>query len=312
MKHKPPLSAIPIKRQQLIHCLKDYEKNEVIHDSLIPYYDQHGKWRGDTLLWREDAIKKLIASMQKSHLPEPRRTMKSRMGPILLTSWVASAEESVMVKYVEIRGSLIAYNSQPIVAASLRYIAGDFSASTSNRIDFPNLVRVEGNCEAAASFRLHAPRLRSVGGRLKLSGELPPRLESVGRSLSTFWLFEFVAPNLKHVGGTLIPHKAETVHAPLLETIGGGFLVSDRTEKIEVPMLSSIGDDFLATHTTDIRAYRLRAIGGDMDTRSAKEFYHPAIRVGGDWTCDPDAIHHWVIREKARQALRYHCDLLEL
>jgi hypothetical protein len=309
---KTQQSAHQMKRHQLIQYIRQFATTGIIHDAIIPFFDQNGRWRGDTVSWKEQAPTALQSLIKNAHLPESRRSTISRMGPVLMTSWVAEEQEAVTVKYAEIRGSFIAYSRKPVSALGLRYIGGHLSTTTDMRIDVPNLVHVGGNCEVSSSFKLVAPRMRTVGGRLKVSGDLPPRLESVGGSLSTFWLFDFHAPHLKHVGGTLIPHKAETVDVPVLETIGGGFLACETTKRINAPKLCAIGDDFLASHTSDIRAHRLRDVGGDMDTYSAKQFYHPAIRVGGSWTCDPVAVHDWVIREKARQAMRHHGDLPEL
>lgn len=226
------------------------------------------------------------------------------MGPVLLTSWYTASDVEVRLEYAEIRGSLIACGDKPVLAAALRYIGGHCSTTNTRRIDMPNLVHVGGNLEAASSFRLQAPRLRTVGGRLKITGTIPPLLESVGRSLSTFWGFDFCAPKLKHVGGILIPHKAELVDVPVLEAIGGGLLLANTNRRINAPMLRSIGGDFLASSTTNLRAPKLRTIAGDMDTRAAKHYYHPDIRVGGQWTICPGAVDDWLIREAARQAIR--------
>ncbi len=195
---------------------------------------------------------------------------------------------------------------------ALRLIGGHFDGRTEHRIDLPNLVYVGGNFETPEAFSLHAPRLRIVRGRLKVAGTVPPKLESVGGSLSTFGCFEFKAPRLEFVGGALIPHKAKSVDAPFLEAVGGGFLLGDTTKRIRTPKLQAVGDDFYAGSAELIYAYRLRTVGGDLDTRSDPRYYHPAIRVTGEWYCNSDAIHYWIARTKALDALRGRGDDLEL
>jgi hypothetical protein len=299
-------------QNEVIRHIKAYAQTGIICDELIPFYDQTGKWRGDSILWQRSPPESLLASIRMSHLPEARRVTKDRGGSILLTSWYVRNIQDTRIHYAEIRGSLVAHRDRQLQAIALRSIGGNFCGPTKHRIYLPNLLHVGGNFEAAEGFPLHAPRLRTVGGRLKVSSSIPPMLQSVGGSLSAFWAFQFQAPKLRHVGGALIPHKAEFVDAPMLETIGGGFLVGDTTKRINTPMLRSIGDDFLAQSVEFIRAHRLRSVGGDMDTRSDPRYYHPAIRVTGDWFCNPNAIHYWVLRVKALEALRGKGGNLEL
>lgn len=301
-----------MKQREIVRHIKAYAQTGIIHDALIPYYDQHGKWQGDSILCHQPASESLLAIIRKSHLPESKRATRSRGGPILLTSWCVRNKQESRLHYAEIRGSLIAHRSWSLQAIALRSIGGHFHGPTNHRICLPNLIHVGGNFEAAEGFSLYAPRLRTVGGRLKVAGSIPPMLESVSGSLSAFWCFQFEALKLKHVGGALIPHKAESVDAPVLESIGGGFLLGETAKRIKTPMLQSIGDDFYAGSVEFIRAHRLRSVGGDMDTRSDPKFYHPALRVTGDWVCNPDAIHYWVLRAQALDALRGRRDNLEL
>jgi hypothetical protein len=135
-------------------------------------------------------------------------------------------------------------------------------------------------------------------------GHIPPRIEIVGGRLGAYWVFALQADRLRHVGGALVAPKAETAVLPLLESIGGGFLLHNRARKVRAPSLRSVGGDFLAETVTEMRVPRLRVVGGDMDTRSAQGYYHPAVRVAGEWTICPGAVEDWTRRETARQALR--------
>lgn len=299
-----------MKQGEIIQHIRNFSNSGVIPDELIPFYDQHGKWKGDRIRWRTPIPKSLLTSIRRSYLSESRRYGRSRGGAILLTSWYVRSEDESRIPFAEIRGSLIAHASWPLQALTLRLIGGHFLGHTKHRIDLPNLVRVGGCFESPDAFCLHAPRLRTAGGWLKVAGAVPPKLQKVRGSLSTFWCFDFKAPRLLSVGGALIPHKAKSVDAPLLEYIGGGFLLGDTTKQINTPKLLTVGDDFYAGSAELIWAHRLRKVGGDLDTRSDPQFYHPAIRVTGEWFCNSAAIHYWVARTKALEALKGRdCDL---
>lgn len=299
-----------MRQKEIIQHIQNFSHTGIISDELLPYYDQHGKWRGDKIRWWRPIPESLLTLIQRSHLPEARRFHRVRDRTILHTSWNVCSEKDSRIHFAAIRGSLIAHPSWPLQAMSLRFVGGHFLGHTKHRIEIPNLVRVGGSFETPDAFCLHAPRLRSVGGWLKVAGTVPTKLQSVGGSLSTFACFEFKAPMLLFVGGALIPHKARSVDAPLLENIGGGILLSDTTKRINVPHLQTVGDDFYADSAELIWAHRLRKVGGDLDTRSDPKFYHPAIRVTGEWFCNSAAIHYWVARTKALEALKGRdCDL---
>ena len=133
---------------------------------------------------------------------------------------------------------------------------------------------------------------------------VPPRIESVGGRFGIYWVDNLSVPKLRQVGGALVCTKAEAVEAPLLETIRGGFLLGSEARKLHAPCLRSVGGDFLAAAVTDLRLPRLRSVGGDLDTRSATGYYHPDLRVEGEWTICPGALENWFLRDAARKAMR--------
>ncbi len=281
-----------------------YETTGIIPDELIPFYDQNGKWRGDSISWVSTAPKAALKAIRESHLPESRRTATSRSGPILLTALFWRSKQPLTICYAEIKGSLIVSTSVKIHAANLRRVGGHVIIRSSHKIYLPNLRTIGGKFECAKGFLLNAPRLREVGEACRLIGVVPPKLERVGGTMTSYWAFNWEAPCLKTVAGALLFHRAETVIAPMLEGVMGNLVVDSLTRKLTMPRLKYIGGDFLADNVTDLRAPLLRSIGGDMDTGSAVGFYHPDIRVGKSWKIHPTALNDWVIRQTARQALR--------
>ena len=209
-----------------------------------------------------------------------------------------------MIKYSSIEGSIMVDGHAIISAANLRHIGGNFVSKTSERIYVPNLMTVGGHIHLMHSFLLKAPRLRHVGGNVMLAGYVPPSLETVGGRLGVSWSLSLHAPKLKHVGGYFIPHKCTELIVPSLETVGYGLLVTHAATRIDAPKLHSVGGDFLAGMVSEIRAQLLRSVRGDLDTRSATDFYHSDIRVGGEWTYSPMAAENWLRRQRARIAMR--------
>lgn len=291
-------------QKEVLNHVTNYTKTGVIHDALIRFFDQNGKWRGDTIRWRCANAKGLQAALKSCMLPPSRRVRRDRSGTVLRTSFYWTGPECVRMNYSGIEGSFICVSKVPIYAANLRHVGGHFATSTNHRIYLPYLASVGRNFDASKSFFLNAPRLRQVGGRAIFAAQVPPSLETVGGKLGAIWAYTFEAPKLKHVGGTMVLTKTEVLQVPVLETVGGGILLGPLAKKIDAPKLRSVGGDFLAGLVTHIRASRLRSVGGDLVTWRASDFYHPAIRVGGRWTIHPNAMENWIRREMVRQAIR--------
>jgi hypothetical protein len=293
-----------MQQHEILKHIQHYVSKGIIHDALIPFFDQDGKWRGDEIKWQPSDLARESVRMRESFLPSSRRTRTTRSGTVLRTTFYRQGNESVMIKYYSIEGSLIVNGNAVIHAANLHHLGGHLITQSNARIYIPNLVSVRGNFEAMKGFLLKAPRLREVGGDMMVTGYVPPKLESVGGRLGVYWVFELNFTRLQLVGGSLMAPKAEVIIAPLLETIGGSFLANNSTRKVHTPKLRSIGGDFLIGSVTDLRAWLLRTIGGDMDTRCAKGYYHPAIRVGGQWTICPGSVEDWLMRAKVREVIR--------
>jgi len=151
--------------------------------------------------------------------------------------------------------------------------------------------------------------LRRVGGNVLISGNVLPKLETVGGRYGIRWAFFFHSPKLTHVGGGLVPHKATDIIAPELETVGGDLLTTHPAKKIHAPKLKSVGGSFQAGSVVELHVPLLRSVGGNMDTQSVEGFYTSYIHVGGEWIAYPGALEDWQRRYAARMAMR--CEVIE-
>lgn len=289
---------------ELHHHIQQYSKTRKIDDALLPCFDQNGRWQGESACKADPALYSALKKLNKAVLPVSRRTIRSRFGTVLRTSLHWSGDNPLTLTYCAIEGSLTVIGNASVHAANLRHIGGSFFGHTGHRIYLPQLTTVAGSFEVGKGFLLTANRLRDVGGDLVVVGRIPPRIRSVGGRLGAYWVFDLRADQLLRIGGALVAPKAEVVVVPKLESIGGGLLLGHRARRLHAPLLRSVGGDLLAASVTDMRAPRLRDIGGDMDTRAALGYYHPHVRVGGDWTICPTALADWTRREAARRAIR--------
>lgn len=285
------------KTKRILEHIKKYLATGKISDSLVPYYNQHGNWIGTPGLLLCAKRHAPFDRITSSYLPLSRRTYRDRSGTILRTSYVSIGDDSVLIKYSGINGSLVVQGNSKIHAPSLRHIGGGVIISTNQRVYLPNLKTV-GRCfEVLQTFGLHVPRLIHVGGMARILGCIPPRLTTVGKSLAVHWCISAESESLRLVGGSLTLDNAEAVNLAELEFIGGSFIVSHFASVINTPKLQGIGGDFLAKSVPDLRTPALRLVGGNMDTSSAKLFYRPRIKVCGTWIKCPGDLEYWKRRE---------------
>lgn len=293
-----------INKQALISHIEDYVATGHIHDELIPFYDQHGKWCGAPIIWPYTKSIPHLQIIKASYLPPSRRMLKDMHGARLRTSFIWRGDKDVRMKYSEISGSLIVEGNANIHASCLRHVGGNLISSTNKNVYLPNLNTVGSHFQIMKTFGVKVPRLRHVGGRAQMLGYFPPRLETVGKSLGVYWCFKAESSCLRRVGDYLVLTKAEAIRLPVLESIGGSFLLTILVKSIDVPKLESIGGDFMAPCAEHIRARALQSISGSVDTSSAKRFYNPSIRVGGEWITYPGDVEDWHLRDLARKAMK--------
>lgn len=297
-------SHITMNQHQILKHIRHHASTGVIAEELLPFFDQNGKWRGDSINWMIPVEDSVTRRIEKSVVPASRRSFKTRIGTVLKTSFYWQRDAAPTITYCAINGSLVVTGNAPIRAPSLRDIGGNLISPTAQIINLPCLTTVGGQVDLPTSFHLNAPRLRYVGRSMMIAGMQPPMLETVGGGLSAYWVFSFKASMLRHIGGCLVLPKAEKVQVPVLETVGGGILLTHLGQKFHAQKLQSVGGDFMAGSVIEIHTPRLRSVGGDLDTRCAKGFYHPRVQVGGEWTVFPGAIREWEIRGATLKAIR--------
>ena len=290
-------------QKDILNLIHSYHETGLIHDGLIPFYDQFGRWRGDTINWRFSESKSALEAIGTSRLPESRITLASDRGPVLQTSFYGQNSTPITLVYSEVKGSVVATKDVMVYAPLLRKVSGHFIIRTNRRIYVPSLEVVAGNFDVMRGSLLHAQRLSTVGGSMMIGDDLPPCLETVGGRLAVYRVHNFEACKLRHVGRSLSVPKAKALNAPVLETVGCSLLVGT-AETLHVPVLRSIEGDFIAPSAIGIRARSLESVGGDMDTSSAKGYYHPSIAVAGEWTTYPGAIEAWHAAQRAKKILR--------
>jgi hypothetical protein len=291
-------------KKEILSLIEHYATTGNIGQPLVRYYNQHGRWQGNTLPWQLKMPKHLELLMEKSRLPADRRVSYGPNGEILHTSYTSRSKVAVRIPYIKIHGSLTIDTDVPISAPHLQHVACHLVSSSSAQIDLPNLESIDGDCILIHSDDLNAPSLKKVGGNLLISGNLPPALITVEGRLGLYGTQPYNAPNLKIIGESFIVLRAKNHITPFLKNIGGDFLFGGFTSKINAPRLTNIGGDFLAFNAKDIEMFGLRNVGGNINTSKANHYYHPDIKLGGTWTIAPDALENWVRRKRALEWLR--------
>jgi hypothetical protein len=280
-----------------------FERTGHIDDSLIPYFDQHGKWLGAKRQWRRDTYDKARARMAGAMLPEWRRTRRGRMGTQLLTSFRWNESTPVMIPHVEVGGSVVLQGDAPVRAPSLWRIGGNLDTRTKLAVQMPYLRTVGGSLDSLRTLCVAAPRLREVGGDCRMNGCDFPSLAEVGGSLYIRWAFVVSAPNLTRIGGSLRLHKSTCVDMPLLRTVGRHFLADALVEQVCVPSLLDVGGNLLVPSAERIVAWKLRSVGGLINSIRARGFYRDGITFG-DWWMYPGDREHWEARKRVREVIR--------
>lgn len=293
-------------KELLKHILQCVDTG-IIPDVLLPFYDQTGVWRGDSITWRIPTPKQKVHAMRSIRLPRGRRITSGKTGEVLLTSYWASTDHSATLPYSEIQGSLVIAEDSELEAPYLHMVGGHFEICSDRTVHVPNLETVGGDFEAMQGNSVYAPYLRKVQGGMMVRGQIPPNIKTVGRRLTIYSVDEVEMRQLSHVGGYVSAYDTTSFSAPLLTHVGGHLLLHE-ARYVNLPSLESVGCDFLTPAATILRARSLRRVGGDYDTRSALGYYHPAIRVGGDWTLCAGALDAWVLSEEAKDRLRHRHD----
>ena len=118
--------------------IKHYVLTSVISDSLIPYYDQNGRWCEESHQWEFRLPKNFLNIMKDSYLPTSRRTTKHGLSTKLLTSFRWFGNDSTLIPYSEISGSLMVGNVD-VDAPCLRRVGIRLMLQSRGRVHLPFL-----------------------------------------------------------------------------------------------------------------------------------------------------------------------------
>lgn len=298
----------------IIKHIRNFEKSGIISNSLVPFFNQHGKWCEELLPQLTSKVARSRYEiphdmMRKIILPKEKRITGAKSRPVLRTSFVTKNERKVIIPYSEIRGSVVLKGNAVIEAGSLRRVGGDFSTDTSISVCVPKLHTVIGNFDVSRSSILIAPRLRDVGGSAFLLGRVPPNLVVVGGRCIIQKTVSTRENALRSVGKSLILNDLDKIYFPRLESVGE-HLVMHGAQRIEARVLREVGGTFLAGQAEVMVMPKLRYVGGDFNSQSAKEFFHPELVVRGSWMQSPGASAFWFRRMQALDALKGNQALL--
>ena len=292
-----------MKIKEILNQIRHFEATGKVHDSLIPYFNQHGKWCGVKVRILRLTTDLTHGKIKKYTLPIARRTSHTKYGVILKTSYTAESDDEITLSYVGIEGSLVVNGDALIRASELRHVDGHFLADSTRKIYLPKLRTVGGFFDVCSSLMLVARQLREVRGDVLMVGRLPPLLRTIGGRCVVNHAPTLVAPHLKTIGKSLLLPKTEKVFLNNLESVGSE-LILPIAQRIEARALRQVGSNFLAAQAETIVMPSLRVIGEDINSKSAKQFYNPKIKVGGSWTICEGAINDWIVRTLVRDALR--------
>lgn len=297
-----------MKISNIIRHIHDYELTGIISNTLIPFFDQHGKWCGQLLPLLPSKVarpryKIPHSLMRKITLPQERRITGSKSRPILRTSFVAKHERKVVIPYAEIRGNLVVQGNAEFEAESLKRVGGDFSTDSSISVCVPKLHTVIGNFDASSSSILNAASLRDVGGSVFLLGRVPPNLVVIGGRCIIQKAVSTRENALRSVGKSLLLNDLDEVYFPKLDFVGE-HMIMFRANRVEARMLREVRGTLLAGQAEIMLMPKLRFVGGDFNSQSAKEFFHPELVVRGSWIQSPGASAFWFRRMQALGVLR--------
>ena len=280
-------------KYRILQLTRLFFDQQTIHDDLIPYFDQHGRWFGDRRNWEHPVSVIARMRMRTAYLRRSRRTRRRRCGTILRTSYLCEKSTPAVLTYCAVEGNLLIPAKASTHAPNLREIGGWLFSQSNKAIYAPFLQRVGGDFDVTESCSIQAARLRHVKGNVSIFGCELPSLTTVGGSLRARWVFEFTYPKLRIIGGSCETGAATDVTMPLLQSVGGDLLIC-KAEQAHLPKLELIGGQFLANRAGEIDAPQLTSVGGDINSERAPEFYRHTISCGGDWTMCPGDKDKWL------------------
>jgi hypothetical protein len=294
----------------ILKLIQQYQRTGRIADSLIPYFDQDGKWRGDRKRFPKSTFTIARRIMAKAVLPLQRRSHCVNGRRILRTSFVWTREcTTVIADWHEIQGSLILGCMAGFDGTNLELIGGHLLTDLSARLDCPKLETIRGEHDSLRSREIEIPNLRHVGGSMRTTNRNFSKLETVGGDLMIQHSADVDFPQLLSVGGDLNATDCTIFAAAKLERVGTSpkFEATDQSTRAPLPATPTGAMNLMSAKS--IKAPALVLVTGDLDTRSATAFAPRKLRVGGSWTMPENARALMRANKKAVEALRENPDL---
>lgn len=220
MIHMTPKCTEIANTERLLRLAGRYASTGIIHDELIPFFNQDGQW--DLVLWGwpKSLYKVIRRLMQNAYLPEERRIERCPDGWRLRTSFVWWEDGPVQLPWAEVAGTVRILKTASVVAPKLRIVGSHV------------YVLVDHDTK-----HISAPYLRWVGGNFKTGEEIlsveVPSLEHVGGSIWVTHARSVAARRLKTVGGDLWTPNADAFR-PRHIRIGGTWHISPVAEKQKI------------------------------------------------------------------------------
>ncbi len=291
--------------QIIIDSIEHFARTGEIQDTLVPYFQQSGRWFGDCRNWSKPTYRMASSIMHQAVLPEWRRTMENDRGEsILLTSFTWKKRRDVELPWHKVSGSIKIRSLEWIYAPHLKTVGGYFYSPTDSRVCLPNLQRVGGDFDFQGTQMLHVPALTEVGGSLMVVECDLPNLEIVGNRFSGFWSGYLHLPHLLQVGGSLEIEGPERFSAPSLRWVCYDLCLSHFTTVFCANKLEEVGGSLNAGSAKIFHAAKLRHVGDTLNSESAADYYRPEFENLALWEVHPDARRRWQMRMAVRNIMR--------
>ncbi len=292
--------------EQIMWACAHYNRTGEIADILLAGFDQLGKWVGlrpNSNGWKfDESLTRLIS---KETIPQERLVhINGKNEAILLSSFVTYSNDTLLLDYQHINGSLFAQSTKKILAPQLQSVAGYLLVESAIEFEVPELQFVGRNMQVGSVIKLITPHLKKVGGWLGARSATEfhaPQLRNVGSDLLLPSITEFDAPCLKSVDGILDANSAKTFHAPALQSVYlslnaaaateihvpslqtvGGLLGTDSVLEFRAPQICHVIGDLRVLSALEIRALNLVSVSGSLLADSAKVIIAPKLQCGGE------------------------------
>lgn len=282
-----------------LHPVPSYPEKEVyeaslqflqtgeIADILLPCYNQHGEWLGETPS-TEFVTPEALRKLAKITIPEERRSLTNEnRETILLTSYIfepstnSTGEPVNVVPWHEIRGMCQITTEGNIHAPNLKRLNSPYGAEIEGlTLNMPVLEEAK-NLQLTAEH-ISIPKLALVYHlTIQNCRHVEAPALKIIESLILGPAFSARFASLVEARGPIIGYAIREFTAPLLETVNPGAMAHD---------------GLVLPEAWTIDTPSLQYVGKRLDASSAETFYSTDLKVEGEWAMHPQI--------KARMAMQ--------